>query len=71
MRVDQPRNKSLAPSIYYTDIPWDTNVWPNLLDLSAEHENRGTWDNALAIENSRIFDQDILRAEEALRHNQE
>jgi UDP-3-O-acyl-N-acetylglucosamine deacetylase len=45
-------------------------VWSNLLDFSIAHKNRGSLDDALAIENSRIFDQDILRSEEAVRHKQ-
>jgi hypothetical protein len=45
-------------------------VWSNLLDFSIEHKNRGSQDDALAIENSRIYDQDILRSEDAVRHEQ-
>jgi len=70
MRVDQPRNESLAPPIDYTNIFGGTNVWSNLLDLSVAHENRGSQDDTLAIENSRIFDQDVLRSEKAWRYNQ-
>ena len=70
MRINQPRDESLASTIYDTKVPGGTNMTPNVLDLSVAYKNRSSRDNAFAVENSRILNQDIFRSEEAWRNHQ-
>jgi hypothetical protein len=71
MRINQPRDESLASTIYDTKVPGGMNMTPHFLDPSVAYKYRGSRDDAFAVKNSRILNQDIFRSEEAWGNHQE